>query len=211
MIWIEVLVEGTSDVPAVKEVLTRRFGLKEDEHFRIHPHQGKGKLPENPLARPDRNQRQLLHQLPAKLRGYAKSLSEDSVVLVVVDADDTPCAELLADLNSMLSKLPARPSRVLFRLAIEETESWFIADPAAVKRAFPKANITALKKLQPDAIVGAWERLAEAIGVPAKSSGTDKLRWATQICPHLDLEQPCSPSLGKLISSVARELRAEKI
>ena len=210
MTWLEVLVEGTSDVPAVKEVLKRRFGLEEDEHFRIHPHQGKGKLPENPLARPDPNQRQLLHQLPAKLRGYAKSLSADAVVLVVVDADDMPCAELLADLNSMLAKLPVRPVRVLFRLAIEETESWFIADPAAVKRAFPKANVTALKKLQPDAIVGAWERLAEAIGVPAKSSGTDKLRWAAQICPHLDLEQPSSPSLGKLISGLARELQADK-
>ena len=38
-----VLVEGASDVPAVREVMTRRFGLAEDVHFRIHPHQGKGK------------------------------------------------------------------------------------------------------------------------------------------------------------------------
>lgn len=210
MTWLEVLVEGTSDVPAVKEVLTRRFGLVEDEHFRIHSHQGKGKLPENPLSRPDPNHRQLLHQLPAKLRAYAKSLSAEAVVMVVVDADDTPCSELLADLNGMLAKLPARPARVLFRLAIEETESWFIADPSAVKRAFPRANVAALKKLQPDAIVGAWERLAEVIGVSAKSSGTDKLRWATQICPHLDLDQPVSPSLGKLISGVARELREDR-
>lgn len=210
MTWLEVLVEGTSDVPAVREVLTRRFGLKEDEQFRIHPHQGKGNLPANPMARPDSNRRQLLHQLPAKLRGYAKSLPQDAIVLVVVDSDDTPCATLLADLNNMLLRLPMRPARVLFRLAIEETESWFIADPAAVKRAFPKANTAALKKLQPDAIVGAWERLAEAIGVSAKSSGTDKLRWANQICPHLDLEQPSSPSLGKLISGVARELGLDK-
>ena len=210
MIWLEVLVEGASDVPAVREVLTRRFSLKEDEHFRIHPHQGKGKLPKDPLARPDPNQRQLLHQLPAKLRGYAKSLPADSIVLVVVDADDTPCVELLGELNSMLSMLPVRPARVLFRLAIEETESWFIADTAAVKQAFPKAKVAALKRFQPDAIVGAWERLAEVIGVPARSSGTDKLRWATLICPHLDLEQPSSPSLGKLISGVARELRVDK-
>lgn len=209
MTWFVVLVEGASDVPAVREVLTRRFGLKEEEHFRIHPHQGKGKLPTNPLARPDPKQRQLLHQLPAKLRGYAKSLVPNSVVLVVVDCDDTPCTELLADLNRMLTALPERPARVMFRLAIEETESWFVADPNAVKRAFPRANVAALRKIQPDAIVGAWERLAEAAGLPARSSGADKLRWASQICPHLDLETPNSPSLEKLISGVARELQMD--
>ena len=37
MIFLEVLTEGSSDVPAVKEILTRRFNLKENEHFRIHP------------------------------------------------------------------------------------------------------------------------------------------------------------------------------
>ena len=209
MTWFVVLVEGASDVPAVREVLTRRFGLKEEEHFRIHPHQGKGKLPTNPLARPDPKQRQLLHQLPAKLRGYAKSLVPNSVVLVVVDCDDTPCTELLADLNRMLTALPERPARVMFRLAIEETESWFVADPNAVKRAFPRANVAALRKIQPDAIVGAWERLAEAAGLPTRSSGADKLRWASQICPHLDLETPNSPSLEKLISGVARELQMD--
>lgn len=207
MTWFEVLVEGASDVPAVREVLTRRFGLTEEEHFRIHAHQGKGTLPPNPLTRPDPNQRQLLHQLPAKLRGYAKSLPHDSVVLVLVDADDVPCVDLLASLNGMLANLPVRPARVLFRLAIEETESWFVADAAAVKRAFPKANVTALKRLAPDAIVGAWERLAEAIGTPLQSSGTDKRRWAAQICPHLDLDEPKSPSLKKLISGIERELR----
>ena len=209
MTWFEVLVEGASDVPAVREVLTRRFGLREDEHFRIHPHQGKGKLPANPLALPDRRQRQLLHQLPAKLRGYAKSLSPNSVVLVVVDCDDTPCTDLLADLNRMLAMLPERPARVLFRLAVEETESWFVADPSAVKSAFPKTNVAALKRIKPDTIVGAWQRLAEAISMPIKSSGSDKLRWAAKICPYLDLNKPNSPSLAKLISGVARELQAD--
>lgn len=207
MTWFEVLVEGASDVPAVREVLTRRFGLVEAQHFRIHPHQGKGKLPDNPLAAPDPLQRQLLHQLPAKLRGYAKSLTEDSVVVVVVDTDSTPCAALLAELNAMLSQLPRRPKRVLFRLAIEETESWFIADPAAVKAAFPKAKVGPLIKIAPDTVVGAWERLAEVIGTPGKSSGAEKRRWAALICPHLNLDNPASPSLQKLISGIDRELK----
>ena len=206
MTWFEVLVEGVSDVPAIHEVLTRRFGLVEGEHFRIHPHQGRGQLPINPLARPDPKQRQLLHQLPAKLRGYAKSMPSNAVVLVVVDVDDTPCKKMLDDLRDMLSKLPVRPNRVLFRLAIEETESWFIADTAAVQAAFPRANVAPLRRIEPDAIVGAWEALAAAIGASSDSSGTEKLRWARLICPHLDLTAPASPSLRKLIAGIAREL-----
>ena len=34
MIFFEILLEGTSDVPVVKEILTRRFLLKDGIHFR---------------------------------------------------------------------------------------------------------------------------------------------------------------------------------
>ena len=129
-------------------------------------------------------------------------------MLIVVDADDTPCTKLLADLNDMLNQLPDRPNRVLFRLAIEETESWFVADPDAVKAAFPRANVSLLTKIAPDTIVGAWEKLSEAIGRSGAASGPEKLRWASLICPHLNLSAPASPSLRKLISGVARELEA---
>ncbi|MFM2448443.1 MAG: hypothetical protein RIS44_893 [Pseudomonadota bacterium] len=211
MTWFDVLVEGASDVPAVNEVLQRKFGLKPNEHFRIHWHEGKGTLPKNPLSTPHPSRRQLLDQLPAKLRAYAKihAHNPSAVIVVVVDADKRPCIELLADLNEMLAKLPVRPARVLFRIAIEETESWFISDTPAVLKAFPKAKISALKKIEPDAIVDAWRQLAKAIGSTG-SSGTDKRRWAEKICPHLNLDNPASPSLQKLISGIARELQANK-
>ena len=68
MTFFEILLEGSSDVPIVKEILTRRFNLKEDIDFRIHPHKGKGRLPQNPLAKADLSQRGLLDQLSAGLR-----------------------------------------------------------------------------------------------------------------------------------------------
>jgi hypothetical protein len=49
MTYFEVLVEGGSDVPALREILTRKFALEEGRDFRIHPHKGRGKLPVNPL------------------------------------------------------------------------------------------------------------------------------------------------------------------
>ncbi|HQS30774.1 MAG: hypothetical protein B7X59_01825 [Polaromonas sp. 39-63-203] len=204
MIWIEVLVEGASDLPTVKEVLERKFKLVEGEHFRMHAHKGKGQLPGNPLKRPDPKHQGLLDQLPAKLRGYGKSLEPHSAVLVVIDTDTQDCKELLAQLNSMLLALPVKP-RVMFRLAIEETESWFIADINALRRAYPGGVKTSgLKHVQPDAVVGAWEKLAEALGVDRKMiAGPTKFQWAQKIAPHLDLEQPKSPSFKKLIDGIA--------
>lgn len=205
MIWLEVLVEGVSDAPTVKEVLERKFLLIEGEHFRIHPHRGKGKLPGNPLSKPDPTHRGLLDQLPAKLTGYGKSLPTHGVVLVVVDVDKTPCVELLSELNVMLNTLPSRP-KVLFRLAIEETESWFLADAAALEKAYPgKVKKKILRGLVPDAINGAAETLARALGLDLQSAGRGiKSDWARKIAPHLDLENPASPSFKKLIDGVHR-------
>ncbi len=206
MIWIEVLTEGSSDKPTIREILCRRFKLVENEHFRIHPHQGRGELPLNPLSMPEPKNRSLLHQLPTKLRAYAKSLAKNALVLVVVDADRTPCTELLQRLNEMYAVLPNKPN-VLFRIAVEETESWFVADTDAIKQAYSTAKLTKIKKLAPDAVIGAWEHLAEALGHEVKSisnSGALKAQWAEKIAPHLDLVNPKSPSLRKVIEGVSR-------
>jgi len=213
MIWIEVLTEGSSDVPTVREILCRRFKLTENEHFRVHPHQGRGNLPSKPMTQPDPKNRSLLHQLPAKLRAYAKSLPEGSLVLVLVDADKTPFSELLQQLKDMHEALPQKPS-VLFRIAVEETESWFLADPGAVKAAYPNANLKKIKSIAPDAVVGAWERLAEALGHEIKlisNSGVLKTQWAEKIAPHLNFDAPKSPSLVKVVEGLSRYLDENKV
>jgi len=207
MTYFEVLVEGASDVPALREVLVRRFGMVEGQDFRIHPHKGQGSLPDNPLANPHPRRQGLLDQLPAKLRGFGRWLGEDACVLVVVDVDDTPCSHLLADLNAMLAQLPSRPRNVLFRLAIEETESWFIADAQAVVAAYPRARQALLRAVQPDAICGAWEKLAVALSYKTGDvTGADKHAWAEAIAPHLNLATPSSPSLNKLVHGIERQL-----
>ncbi len=206
MTYFEILVEGGSDVPTLREIMTRRFRLTEGVDFRIHPHKGRGKLPSNPLARPDPKHQALLDQLPAKLRGFGRSLGDNACVLVVLDVDDTPCHQLLDELNDMLKDLPSRPKNVLFRLAIEETESWFIADEQAIVQAYPKAKVQTLRGIQPDAIVGAWEALAKALQMnPKNVTGADKYAWAEAIAPHLELDSPRSPSLKKLIEGILRQ------
>ncbi len=206
MMRLEILVEGDADTPVVREVLTRRFKLVEGHDFRIHPHKGKGRLPLDVLSPPLPRHQGLLDQLPAKLRGLSY-LGDETCVVVLVDADSESCIDLLARLKDLLVRLPKRPKRVLFRLAIEETESWFIADTAAVKRAFPRAKTGKLQRIAPDAVVGAWETLANVLGIPGSQvSGAAKYQWAESISPHLDLDHPRSPSMRKLISGLAREL-----
>ena len=203
MNWLEVLVEGDSDVPTLREILIRKFAMTDGVDFRIHPHKGKGKLPLNLLKTPDRIHQGLLDQLPAKLRGYGKSLSTNSAVLVVVDLDNDSEHSLIQSLEKMLAQLPSKPM-VMFRLAIEETESWFIADTQALKATFKNdINTKILTKIQPDAIVGAWEQLAKALKLSPKHIGRGaKLNWAVQIAPRLDLDDPVSPSLRNLIQGI---------
>lgn len=205
MTWLEVLVEGASDLPTVKEVLERKFHLVDGRHFRIHPHKGKGKLPKNPLSKPDIKHQGLLDQLPAKLRGFGKSLPQEALVLVLVDLDKQSAQGLLRDLEVMLAALPVKP-KVMFRLAIEETESWFIADLKALQMTFPgQVKKHVLKNIKPDAIVGAAQKLAEALGLnPLMISGPTKFHWAKKIAPHLDLDNPASPSFRSLIDSIGK-------
>lgn len=209
--FFEVLVEGGADVPAVKEILQRKFGLEEGQSFRIHPHKGKGTLPANPLARPDIRHRGLLDQLPAKLRGMSW-MDEDYCLVVLVDADNENCVELKQQLIDLYEEIDRKPVNVLFRIVVEETESWFVADTNAVKRAYPGADIGKLQNIALDSVVGAWERLAEALNKrPKQCRGIDKYEWAETISPHLNLDIPFSPSLRAFITGIERYQVARRL
>lgn len=204
-LFLEVLLEGASDVPVVHEVLTRRFGLVDDLNYRLHPHRGKGRLPENPNAKAQRHRQTLLGLLPATLRGMAWMPADTMAVVVLVDADGDDCRGLKADLLEMYKSLEKKPANVLFRVAVEETESWFLAQPAAIRSAYPGAKLGQIPKVPPDSVVGAWEVLARTLGRrPDDCDGADKHEWAAAIAPHLDLDRPSSPSLAAFVAGIER-------
>ncbi len=198
-----VLVEGTSDEPTVKEILTRQFGLVQGSQFQIHPHGGKGKLPAHPAAKPPPTDRTLFGQLPATLRAYAVKGNKVCIV-VLVDQDDDDCAQLLADLQAMLAALKARPANVIFRIAMEEIEAWFLADRAAILAAYGKANFTGVPTKDTDLVDDPSDVLAGCLGVPLPCTGQMKAEWAENIGPHLNLKKPESPSLAKFIEGIGR-------
>ena len=200
-----ILVEGSSDVPGVREILKRRFGLKEKRDFHIHPHQGKGRLPENFFVKPNPRHRGLLSQLPAKLRAF--SSWKRACVVVLLDADSDDCRGLKQSLVAMYRSLDQKPACVLFRIAVEELESWWIADPEAVKAAYPSANVSRIEKIPPDSVVGAWEELALALGKAPERARRDKKTWARRIAPHVALKPAKSPSLRAFVEGMARLIR----
>jgi len=205
--FFHVLAEGLSDIPAVHEILVRGIGITAGADFRIYPHKGKGQIPTDIHAPPRKTDRTLLGQLPAKLRAYGQK-GKDHCVVVLVDADKDNCRSLKNSLLNLYKDITPRPKKVLIRVAVEETESWFIADTAAVVAAFPTASTQHLATFPPDSVVGAWERLAECIGLdPLKCSGRDKEQWAKQISPHLDLKNPKSPSLRAFVTGIKQHLR----
>lgn len=201
---IRVLVEGTSDVPTVREVFVRGLGQVQGSDFQVFWHRGKGRIPSDLTSPPSPRDATLLGLLPAKLRAFGKANPNDPVV-VLLDADRDDWRTLRSQLLAALAAIIPRPNEVLFRIAVEEIESWFIADTAAVLQAYPAANIPDLAAIPVDTVVGAWEELAKAIGLnPNNCTGADKEDWAREISPFLQLHGPPSPTFQAFIRGLER-------
>jgi Domain of unknown function (DUF4276) len=193
-------VEGASDAPVVTALMRLRFQKKYGKDFEIHAHRGKGSLPLNPLARPDPKQLRLLGLLPAKLRGMPTT-TKTVVVLMDLDKEDkTTYALALKQMLQTLKNHTHQPlPQVVFCFAIEEIESWFIADFHAVEKHYDTVNVKALRTIPPDAICNAAEALGAALGYKTTITGAIKYEWAKNISPHLNFTNPKSPSLRRVI------------
>jgi hypothetical protein len=175
---LHVLVEG----PSEEALLTRWLARLLPQHrHKVYPHRGKGKIPGDPTRAPDPLHQGLLDQLPAKLRSFGRQLDpKTDRVVVLVDLDDDSSAELGAKLADVLAHCDPAPSAV-FSLAIEETEAFYLGDPAAIRGAFPRAKTAKLKDYVPDSIIGAWELFQSVIESPVEA----KVEWARRMAEHL--------------------------
>jgi hypothetical protein len=178
---LHVLVEGPSEEALARGWLPR---LLPRHAFKLILHRGKGKLSGDALKVPDIRREGLLDQLPAKLRAYGKVLdpATDRVV-VLIDLDEQGCLDLKKRLVALLDHCDPRPV-VLFRIAIEETESFYLGDPKAIREAFPQAKLQRMKDYEPDSICGAWELFQRVVGARSE----DKVDWAEKMAPHLGTE-----------------------
>jgi hypothetical protein len=179
---IQILVEGLSE-KAFLEAWIPRF-LPPQHSFKIIPHRGKGRVPRDPSKKPDPKRQGLLDQLPAKLRAYGKELRpETDRIIVLVDLDHDDCLDLKIRMVELLNYCNPPPV-ALFRIAIEETEAFYLGDKAAIRSAYPRAKLSRMDPYVQDSICGTWELFREVIG----ETSEDKVEWARNIGAHLTTE-----------------------
>ena len=176
---IHILVEGPSE-KAFLELWLPRF-LPPQHSFKIIPHRGKGRIPGDPSRKPHPKRQGLLDQLPAKLRAYGRELRPDTDrILVLVDLDLDDCLDLKRRMLDLLDYC-SPPPVALFRIAIEETEAFYLGDKSAIRTAFPKCKLSKMDSYIQDSICNTWELFREVIGDTAE----DKVEWAKLMGPHL--------------------------
>lgn len=187
----------------------RRFFAKfRGCEVQVHEHQGRGVLrPDAPTYDPGPRSRALLDQLPAKLRAYASARDAAALLIVVlVDADADDCVALKQGIAAIVA-VNAPRLRVLVRIAVRETEAFYLGDWEALRRAFPAARRRLHRKYRPDLSPenGTWELFAEVIGEPDHD---DKVAWAERMGVEMSVDRARdrSPSFGALCEGLERAL-----
>lgn len=175
---LHILVEGPSEAA----FLRRWFPRFLPQHaLTVIQHRGKGRLSAQPDLKPDSKREGLLDQLPAKLRAYGRTLDPSTDrLLVFLDLDDDSCLDLKKRLLAVLEACDPKPT-VLFRIAIEELEAFYLGDPAAIRRAYPQAKPQRMRHYAQDSVCGTWEVFRDVIG----ATWEDKVEWAERMGLHL--------------------------
>jgi len=195
---LEILIEERSMEIFLRALLDRV--LPEDCSFRIHAFQGKADL---------------LDKLEPRLKGYARWMTDETRLIVVVDRDRDDCGELKARLERIAgdAKLKTRSEagsgdwKVVNRLAIEELEAWYFGDWEAVRAAYPRVSskVPGNKRYRdPDAIIGGtWEAFEQVLQRAGYfKTGLRKGEAAAAIGAHLAPSRNRSRSFAVLHEAV---------
>ncbi|MCC5934982.1 MAG: hypothetical protein JJU35_12120 [Balneolales bacterium] len=204
----EILVEDQSGKKALEILVPKIIGS--GHSVKIISYKGIGRLPKDLNSSGNAMNRALLNQLPKLLRGYGQtypSAGEFKVaVIVVCDLDDKCLSAFRKELLALLNSCNPRPL-TRFCIAVEEGEAWLLGDLNAVNQAYPHAKDAVLRKYVNDSICGTWELLADALykgGASAlkkrgwQAVGSEKSKWAEEICPLMDVSRNASPSFNYL-------------
>ncbi|MDM8547506.1 DUF4276 family protein [Candidatus Venteria ishoeyi] len=202
----EILVEGQTELTTLSILMDKIVGQYNVPHtWKIHKHQGIGRLPGNLVGQPQKNDRTLLHNLPSRLRAYGNRMGDQEIVVLLLDLDDRKdCVAFKNELWLVLDSCEKKPN-FLIRIAIEELEAWYFGDQHAIEKAYPDYNKKVLADYIQDAQCGTWEQLAEAIhpgglkslqhyGKRSIRILEEKRKWAAKIAPHMNVEKNKSPS-----------------
>lgn len=147
----EMLVEGQTELTALSILLPKIVGDYEQPHtWRIHKHQGVGRIPDDVTKPPNPLDKSLLNQLPAKLRAYARVVDSRRAVIVLLDLDDNDREPFYQQLMQIVPE----GLQVNVEFAIEELEAWFLGDQEALLQFNPQIDQAVLNSYEQDSICG---------------------------------------------------------
>ncbi|QSV53159.1 MAG: DUF4276 family protein [Dolichospermum sp. UKL201] len=179
---IEFLVEESSTEIALNLIVPKIIG--NIHTFKIHNFQNKNRL---------------LKSLPERMKAYANFIPDDLRIVILVDEDRSNCQELkkkLCDATSIVTQ--KKGNIVLHRIVVEELESWFIGDVAAIRAEYEKIPVSLSQQAKfrnPDAIKGGtWEELDKILKKYGYETGLQKMDFAQKVSPHMDVENNQSRS-----------------
>ena len=163
-----------------------------------------------------RSKSKLLQELEARLRAYRARVEqgENVRILVLVDRDDDDCLVLKRRLAAFTARAGlstrSRPDgdgrfRVVNRIVVEELESWFLGDPAALRAAFPSlpaTNPASAPFRSPER--GDWKTLHRYLRKHGIYRGRyPKIDAAKRIAPRMDVTANRSPSFRQFRAGLA--------
>jgi len=214
---VHLLVEGPADL-AFFRVDQASWGQRFFEQFKdcdveVHTHGGRGSLPQGEALKlpPHPRSRGLLDQLPAKLRAYAAAKQPAPLVVVLIDADDDDCVDLKRSIvDAARSEAPGVP--VLVRIAVEETEAFYLGDWKAIKKAYPRAKQAIFRTYEPDVrpTQGTWELFAEVVD---ENGYENKVDWAERMGAVMGIDEAGnrSPSFKALCRGLRQKLQPKSV
>ena len=194
---LEIFVEEPSMEAALNHIVPKILGDRLD--FYIYTFQCKDDL---------------LAHLPERLAGYQRWIPDDLIVLILVDKDREDCKKLKAKIEKIIAdkRLRSKTSsptafNVVTRIVIEELESWFFGDMAAVRLAYPKVSATVEKKAAyrvPDEIKGGtWEALERVLrNAGYFKSGLRKIELARTVAQHMEPARNNSQSFQLFVQTL---------
>jgi hypothetical protein len=133
------------------------------------------------------------------MKAYANFIHDDWRIVVLVDEDRSDCQELKKKLCHASSIVTQKKGNiVLHRIVVEELESWFIGDVAAIRAEYEKIPVSLSQQAKfrnPDAIKGGtWEELDKILKKYGYETGLQKMDFAQKVSPHMDVENNQSRS-----------------
>ena len=174
---ILVFTEEPSAAPVVRHI-AQALGI--GHRVRIVEHDGVGDL-----------KRSLASKILAEL-------GPDRKFLILRDGDGLDCLGIKRELTDLVP--PLRRERTLVRIVCQELESWYLAQPAALKRAGVLASAIpgSILRKPPDALTGPKQIFLK------HAHRRGQMDNARKIAPHLDIDSRTSASFAHVVLALRR-------